>query len=229
VPLKAFIKCDCCGTPLTGGSPRGRNGKKYPRYWCPKPGCLAVKLSKERLESEFVELLMRLSANPETMKDFSKVAVRVWKDKQGDAEREMATLELRLEGLRKLKSKLLRMRLEGELAAEEFEEEKANLEVERYQIEDQKRGIVSMQATADSFLRFAELHLADIANVWRIAGPEQRQRVQNLLFREGLAYSPEQGILNRSKSSLFSVLEGMKLENGKMVGPPGLEPGTNGL
>jgi hypothetical protein len=69
----------------------------------------------------------------------------------------------------------------------------------------------------------------DIANAWRIAGPEQRQRVQNLLFDGGLDYSPDLGILNRSKSSLFSVLETMNSENGLLVSPEGFEPPTKGL
>jgi hypothetical protein len=52
----------------------------------------------------------------------------------------------------------------------------------------------SLKGTADSFVRFAELQLMDIANAWRIADPEQRQWVQNLLFEGGLDYSPSVGI-----------------------------------
>lgn len=51
----------------------------------------------------------------------------------------------------------------------------------------------------------------------------------NLLFDGRLDYSPHPGILNRSNSSLFSVLETMNSENGLLVGPPGLEPGTKAL
>jgi site-specific DNA recombinase len=32
LPLKCFVRCESCSTPLTGGLARGRN-KKYPRYW----------------------------------------------------------------------------------------------------------------------------------------------------------------------------------------------------
>ena len=69
----------------------------------------------------------------------------------------------------------------------------------------------------------------DIANVWRIAAPEQRQRVQNLLFDGGLDYSRDEGFLNRTNSSLFSMLEAMSADNGMMVGPEGFEPPTKGL
>jgi site-specific DNA recombinase len=223
VPLRGFVKCEACGTPLTGGSCQGRS-QKYPRYWCPKSSCLAVKLRKAQLENQFVELLGRVHAKPETISAFPKVAAKVWGERQGNSEREMKKLNARLEEQTKLKSELLRMRMRGELSSEEFRQAKAEHEAETYKIDEQLRALTSKQATADSYVRFAELQLVDMANVWRIAEPEQKHRVQKLLFGDGLAYSPEQGILNRSKSSLFSVLEGMKLENGELVGPQGLEP-----
>ena len=47
----------------------------------------------------------------------------------------------------------------------------------------------------EAFIRFAELALLDIAGTWQMASPENRQRVQNLLFEGGLHYSKESGIL----------------------------------
>ena len=229
VPLKAFIKCEACGTPITGGSPQGRGGKKYPRYWCPKSGCLAVKVSKAQLEDEFLKFLGRVRANPDTLKNFPKVAAKVWEDKQGDSEREMKKFTARLDEQEKLKFELLKMRMRDELTLEEFEQAKAALAIETYQLEEEMKAVESRLATADSFLRFAELQLVDLANVWRIAGPEQQQRVQNLLFERGLDYSPNVGILNRSNSSLFSVLEAMNSQNGLLVGPEGFEPPAKGL
>ena len=82
----------------------------------------------------------------------------------------------------------------------------------------------SNRETMESFVRFAELILLDIAHAWGIAGPEQRQRIQNLLFGDGLAYSEESGFLNRSKSSLFSMLRGIQNENILLASPMGFEP-----
>jgi hypothetical protein len=64
----------------------------------------------------------------------------------------------------------------------------------------------------------------DIALAYQLANPECRQRVQNLLFEDGLDYSPEVGILNRSKTSLFSMLETIKSENNLLASPTGFEP-----
>jgi hypothetical protein len=76
----------------------------------------------------------------------------------------------------------------------------------------------------EAFIRFAELTLLDIAATWQLASPENRQRVQNLLFEGGLHYSKEGGILNRSNTSLYSMLESITRENDLLASPTGFEP-----
>jgi hypothetical protein len=100
----------------------------------------------------------------------------------------------------------------------------AEYAVEIARLEQGLQDTRSKRVTLDAFIRFSELLLMDIAQAWEIADPEQRQRVQNLLFEGGLHYSPESGILNRSKSSLFSMLEGIKDENILLASPTGFEP-----
>ena len=229
VPLRSLIKCGACGTPITGGSPVGRGGKKYPRYWCPNSDCLAVKLPKAQFEAEFMEVLAGLRAAPQTLLDFRKLAPKVWERREGYARREMAKITGQLEEHRRLKMELLKMRMRGEITAEDFEDAKAEHAVGTYDLEERMRSLDSQQATADAFARFAELQLVNIPNLWMLADPDQKARVQRLLFGAGLEYVPGTGILNRSNSNLFSYLQVSGAEGDWLVGPPGLEPGTNGL
>jgi site-specific DNA recombinase len=87
LPLKCFVRCKDCGTPLTGGFAKGRS-KKYGHYWCRKQGCRAVKLSSERLETEFLAFLDRLGVDPEVESIFPRVAAKVWAQNQGDWQRD---------------------------------------------------------------------------------------------------------------------------------------------
>jgi hypothetical protein len=64
----------------------------------------------------------------------------------------------------------------------------------------------------------------DLPRAWEIAGAEQRQRVQSLLFDGGLAYLPKIGISNRSKSSLYRVLATIQEEKDLLASPTGFEP-----
>ena len=99
--------------------------------------------------------------------------------------------------------------------------------------EQELRAITPRQATQDAYLRFTKIHLMDVAGAWQLAAPEQRHRVQTLLFDDGLAYSADQKSLNRSKSCLFSTLEALRDAKVKLASPTGFEPvsppGTGGV
>jgi hypothetical protein len=106
----------------------------------------------------------------------------------------------------------------------DYEQANAEFDNEIAVIEAKLQEVHSEGMTMEAFLRFAELSLTDLAGTWRLAAPEDRARVQSLLFEDGLDYSPELGILNRSKTSLFSVLEALKDENSLLASPTGFEP-----
>lgn len=63
-PLRAFVRCGKCGTPLTGSWSKGRN-KKYAYYRCPGRKCKAVNVAKDELEGGFVSFLEKLRPKPE--------------------------------------------------------------------------------------------------------------------------------------------------------------------
>jgi hypothetical protein len=202
------VRCVACGTPLTGAACGGRS-KLYRHYWCRTPGCRAVKLRAEKLEAEFLELLCRLQPEKEVLSQFPKIAAKVWATKHGDAAKQATKMRCKIDELKRLKSALLRKHLLEAISESEYRETKSEFDAEIVAIEQELRLIESSRATLESFIQFAELLLLDIARAWEIAGPEQRQRVQNLLFQDGLHYSMESGILNRSSSSLFNMLEGL--------------------
>ena len=224
LPLKFLVKCEACGTPITGGFAQGRSKRKYGHYWCRKRGCRAVKIRKERLESAFLSKLRTLQPKDGTLADFPKVAAKVWNSKQGDFEKKRTRLLARLEEHRALKSELLRSKLRGEVSQQDYEENNAEFAAEIGAIEAELRLIESDAGKMESFIRFAELRLVDMAQVWEIASPEQRQRVQNLLFGSGLNYSMSAGFLNHSKSCLFNVMESLSSETGLLASPTGFEP-----
>jgi hypothetical protein len=158
------------------------------------------------------------------MSQFPKIAAKVWTKKQGDTKRETTRHMARLEEQKRLKRELLKAMLGGRISDAEYSEANAEFATEIAVTEQELQALSSNRATQDAFVRFAELQLVDLANVWRIASPEQRQRVQNLLFEGGLHYSSEAGILNRSNASLFSTLEAMTDKKVLLASPMGFEP-----
>jgi site-specific DNA recombinase len=190
-PLRRLVRCEDCGTPLTGAFCKGRT-ERYPLYWCPKKGCYKVSLLKTKLESSFLEFLGRLQPDRDAVADFPKIAARVWEAKQGGCEREAKKLTSSLGEEKERKNKLIDLRTAGELSREEFEDAKAAANRRICEIEEKLLSLDSTRVTAASFAHFAELKITNMASVWRIANPEQRERVQNLLFEGGLTTLPKQ-------------------------------------
>lgn len=73
-PLRRFVACSHCLTPLTGSWSTGRS-KKYPYYHCRK--CKRVTSGKQALEELFVELLSRLQPEAGYMRLFNAIVLDV--------------------------------------------------------------------------------------------------------------------------------------------------------
>lgn len=217
-PLKHFVKCGICGTPLTGGMNKGKL-KHYANYWCRNSECRAVKVSKSVLESEFIEHLQTLRPEAATTAQFPAIAADVWARRRGDTGVATGVLTARLEEQKKLKAELLRARLRGEVNQADYAQANADFDDDIDGITRELHAVRSQRGTLDAFLRFAKLMLVDVAAAWQRADAEQRLRVQNFLFQGGVAYHRNQKFLNTANPSLFQQLSGLA-QGERVVGVP---------
>jgi len=217
-PLKHFVKCATCGTPLTGGMNKGKL-KHYANYWCRNSECRAVKVSKSVLESEFVDHLRTLRPDAATVAEFPAIATDVWSRRQSDRSTTTGQLTARLEERKKWKAELLRAKLRGEVNQADYAQANSDFDAEIECIVEELRTVQSQGATLDAFLSFANLMLVDVATAWQKADIEQSVRVQNFLFHAGVAYDENQKFLNTSKPTLFQHLR-MLTDPQSMVGVP---------
>lgn len=133
-----------------------------------------MKLSKEKLEGEFIALLGRLRPNPETVSEFPRIAAQVWAQTQRDTEKTVKRLTQHLVEQKRLKGELLRAKLRGEVPQEDYQQANLEFAEEITAIESQLGSAQSQKTTTETFLRFAELQLMDIAGAWQRARDEQR-------------------------------------------------------
>ena len=207
-PLKHFVKCGVCGTPLTGGMNKGKL-KHYPNYWCRNSNCRAVRVSKSVLESQFVEHLGTLRPDAATVAQFPAIAAEVWARRRGDSGVTTKELDVRLNEQKKLKAELLRAKLRGEVSQADYLQANADFDGEIEGISEQISTLRSQRGTLDAFLAFSKLMLVDISAAWQRADAEQRLRVQNFLFRDGVAYHQNQKFLNTNNPTLFQQLRAL--------------------
>ena len=188
-PLRRFVACATCGTPLTATWSAGRT-RRYAYYHCRK--CREVRVTKDRLETAFIGLLERLQPSPAYMRLFREIVLDCWKDRQEGAkrlrtaaERRMGTLGQKLERLEE--AFIYRQAVDQTTYDEQrdkLREELALAELELHEMRLEELDI-------EGVLGFAEHLLTNAARLWMEASLDQRQRLQQVFFPEGLQFDGE--------------------------------------
>lgn len=221
-PLRHFIRCGKCGEPLTGSWSKGRN-KKYAYYWCKNH---SPSTPTGQLEDEFYSKLSNIKPKDSTVKEF----VTILKDKYEKKYKELTVginhLKKKLTELENTRKTLVKKNMEGlyddDLFKEQDEDIKNQILVLKVQISDGSMEKLDI----DTICRFAEHFIHNIAQTWKNADLETKQRLQKIIFPEGVTYHFP-SIRTTSLSCLFKVFEDSGGENEHLGWVMGLEPITS--
>ncbi|MDP6373109.1 MAG: recombinase family protein [Vicinamibacterales bacterium] len=220
-PLRRFVVCGLCSTPMTGSAPRGRS-KRYPYYHCRK--CQAVRVRAETLEAQFIEALKTLKPRAEFMGLFRAIVRDVWRKRLADANILKTDMENRLAGLQGREGLLEDAYLYEkriDLATYERQRDKLREKIAlcRIELEDVRLEEIDVEG----LLGFAEHVLGNAARLWVEARPEQKLRLQRALFPEGLRF--KDGRFGTAVTCLaFMQLAEPNTQESSMASPTGFEP-----
>jgi site-specific DNA recombinase len=220
-PLRRFVICDACSTPLTGSAPRGRK-KNYRYYHCRR--CKGVSIRAEKLESQFVELLELLRPRAEFMGLFRAIVLDVWRARREDAGRIRRELESRLSGLQQRETVLdeaflYERRIDSASYERQRDKVRENIALIRIELEEARIEEVDVEG----ILGYAEHVLNNGAQLWIDATPEQRQRLQLALFPQGLRF--KDGTFGTAVTCLaFMPLAAESAPDLRLASPTGFEP-----
>ena len=225
-PLRHFVRCGSCGRPLTGSKSTSRTGGKYPYYHCQNKKCAArVSVPKERLESGFMAYMQQLKPNSEYLKVFREAVIAAYKNKFNEALALRDTLERELRQKRDNKWKLNDAFIyRNAIGEDDYRQMKEALEQDILTLEMKVNEARQEEIEIEELLDFAENLLLNAAGTWNQSGLEQKQRLQQVLFPEGVAYSD--GIYQTTTTSpMFNMLEITEEQKEGLVALPGIEPG----
>lgn len=190
-PLRNFVVCAKCNTPLTGSFSTGKSGKKYPYYRCPDSMCLEVNTRKEKIESDFFSLLESLKPSKEYLDLTTRVFTDIYNSRNSDNVTIKSNLESDIDKLAQQKKRLTNALAEGVLdpvdyksAVDEIESKKI---VKTLELQDLKIDIIEIE----SVLEWSKHIIMNAANIWSESNLEQRDALQRVYFPEGLKYSKE--------------------------------------
>ncbi len=221
-PLRAFVRCEACGRPVTGSFARSHTGRRYPYYHC-TGRCHAVRVRREKLEGQFVDLLDSLRPSPPVLDLFRSVVVDVWGQGLRQRRERTGLLEAQLADLRRKRERLDEVYIyQGGLEREVYEEQRRRLGEQQRTAEMELRAAQGDRFDPRPVVDFAVRLLTQSSRMWGRAGLDQRQQLQKTLFPCGIAYAG--GFRTPVSGSIFYELEAKIGEKSSLVSPTGLEP-----
>ena len=229
-PLRGFVLCDDCETPLTSCWAKGRNAR-YAYYHCREKDCVSYgkSIKREVIEGQFAELLSSLSPSRELAEHAFGRFNLMWQRRENKAAEYKAHLKQKLRKIEKDVSSYLDKIVEVENATVIKSYEKRINELELRKAETAERIARSdspMQDFGTAF-RTALGFLANPGKLWDSEHLAHKRIVLKLSFAQRLKYHREKGFRTALTSSPFTLLSALGAEiagNGEMARPTGFEP-----
>lgn len=205
-PLRKFVKCSKCHKPLTAGWAGGRS-KKYATYWCWTPRCRGVCVRKEVLEDLFYKLLQSmqpsvelLAALPDILRSYHEAEL----ERIADDRKRLNARKLEADTLNR---RALRMRVSGELTAEQFAMLEADAKEDAARIQIALEALEMDTSVLTSLMEQERLEVFNIAETWAKSGLVQKQQWQNIVFPDRLEYGPSWGFFVPGNSLILQDLK----------------------
>ena len=225
-PLRRFVRCGACGTPLTAAWSSG-NGGRYGYYFCRQKDCRAVKLRAELLEEEFVEMLRRLQPTRDYLVMLKEEVLAALDNQRESAYEARKIAERRVNAAEKRRQRLIEAYFyERAIDQETYERERERIgeDLTLAKLEHQDAAIEDMDV--DGIFFFAFHVLTDAARIWVEMSPDAKRRFEQHLYPDGLPYEPGRGFRTATSSFLFRPLELPRGEERRVVEAAGIEPAS---
>jgi site-specific DNA recombinase len=220
-PLRGFVKCGYCTEALTGSWSKGRN-RYYAYYHC-QDGC--TRETKDAMEGQFEEFMRQLQPNAGYMRLYREIVLDVWRKKQGHSQKVQGVISRKIAELRENKSKLEEAFVyQRAIDAATYNEMRTKLAADLTLAEIELSEAHAEEIEIETVLDYAQMVLTNASNLWKAAPSEQKQRLQQVLFPEGVNYS-EGKYRTAVTCLLFNGVGTKMVKKEGLVALPGIEPG----
>ena len=227
-PLRGFVLCAHCATPLTACFSHGRHGTSHPYYLCPKRGCASYgkSIRRAKIEGEFEEMLRTAVPTEGLLHVATMMFKEIWDYRIGQAESSRKALAAHLTKIESEKAKFLTRIVETSVPAvvSAYEDRINQLESERLAIREKLAAAGKPGRSFDDGLRTALTFLSSPWKLWASGELEDKRTVLKLTFATRLEYERETGFRTASLSLPFKVLSQIFDGGKQLVRPRGIEP-----
>jgi hypothetical protein len=217
-PLRRIVSCAVCGKNMTSSVNKGKR-KYYPHYTCNNTECGASpkNISPEKMESDYLEMLQSIKAEPEVLEIGKVIAAKIWEKKIKDADNNNEAKEAEREEIEKMienyidlipntKSNSIRVRYEAKI-----EELDKQLRVLKNTPETKK--IPDIQEAFNLIFKF----IGTPAETWKKADNKAKILIHNMIFTSNPVYSLATGFGTPELSLPFRINEHIDDDDNNLV------------
>ena len=227
-PLRNFIICSACKTPLRGSAPTGNSGKRYPRYHCTNPNCKNKSIKPDELHQLFLELLGGLELKQMNTKLINTLILRVWKEEIKSSRLNRDHLISELDAVRSRKIDVADQFSQGLIDFDEKSALTQRLSEQQSRVERELSLAESQIGTSEAVIEYAISHICNAAKLWVDASPNMKLIYQRIVFPDGIEFdlvNKKFGTMKLSNIYRFvaSVAEEKIREENSMVIPRRIE------
>ena len=225
-PLRGYVRCEACGRPLTASWSKGRS-EYYAYYHCQRQ-CRAVNVSKAKLEDLFVDELARLQPTPGYMRLVKDRVLHAWRDLKADAKQRMVEVEGKQKAIQQKLDRLDEAFLyEQTIDITSYDRQRDRLREELTLVQMHRHATELEELDVEGILAFAERVLPSASNLWVQASLNQKQRLQQLFFSNGVGFDGKRLVRTGVTLPVFNYLEPAEGSKKDLVDQTGIEPVTS--
>ena len=221
-PLRTFVECGKCGTPITGYKARGHGGV-YSYYKCRRKGCGGLSMRAEKLDAAFASYCDRLRVDTDYLMLFKHIAADAWRDFTSTAHAQEVAIEKRLRTSSDRRQRIIDLFVDRQLTADVYGEQLARVDVE---IATDQQALAALRydaIDADSAIDYALGLAAAPGQRWQAGSLPAKQRLQQVFFPKRLQF--EDGEFRTSELGfLFKHLRANRELDSRLVAHTGFEP-----
>ena len=232
-PLRGFIVCADCGSPLTSYWATNRKKVRYPYYECHKKGCPSYRkaIPQEKLELAFQEYLGRLEPSADIVVAAGAMLKDMWDARQAHLAERRKTLKVDVRRIEAEIEGFLDRTVEttNPSIMSAYEKRVTHLQYQLAILEEEEANLDQKQPAFEDLFEHTIEVLLTPCNIWRKGDFQWKRLVLKSVFAERLPYCRSEGLRTAKTTFAFKALSVPKGNDEILVPLKGLEPPTPSL
>ncbi|WP_367182310.1 recombinase family protein [uncultured Aquimarina sp.] len=201
LPLKGFTTCASCGSPLTGFIVKAK-GIYY--YKCKTNGCSCTRNSGV-LHSHFKDILSAYQIDQKFIAPLKTQLKYTFEYLNKTEKDDKPLLKNSLKTIKQKIEKIQERHVLGEIEPDLYRKFKEKFNLEKEEIEQEIKNSGSLSSNLSFYIENSVKLFSNLHKIWELSDYSTKQKLQKLLFPEGIVYNRENDQVQTSKVN--SIME----------------------